>query len=461
MASVTERTVEWLGATDLAAVPADVRETTKLRVLDALGLILAAAATPFGRRARAGVLSLAGTGGCHGLPRGDLLPPEHAALLNGTLAQALQYDDTHNETIIHASSPNVAAALALGESLGASGADVLAAIALGIEATCRFGLAAPGRFHGNGFHPTGIFGTFGAAAVAARLLGLPAPQAVSALGLAGSFASGIIQCWTDGTDSQWLHPGWAAQGGITAAKMARAGVTGPAGVIEGRFGVFASHVQDRSITPDFARVTAGLGTDWESRNMSFKPYPNAHVIHAFLDAFLALRAEHGFGGDDVEEIACPVAGYMVGVMCEPREEKIAPPNDVRARVSLAWCMAEAAYRGKPGPTAYGDDALADPAIADLARRVTYSIDETAPGTERFKGWVVVTTKDGRRLERVQEHNHGSLADPMSADEIRAKFAENAGRLLPEERIRPIVEAVDGLDGLRDVAPLLELCVARG
>lgn len=461
MASVTERTVEWLLATDGAAIPADVREATRLRVLDVLGLILAASATPFGARVRAGVLALAGSGDCHGLPRGDRLPPEQAALLNGTLSQALQYDDTHNETIIHASSPNVAAALALGEALGASGADVLTAIALGIETTCRFGLIAPGRFHGNGFHPSGIFGTFGSAAIAARLLGLPAAQAVSALGLAGSFSSGIIQCWTDGTDSQWIHPGWSAQGGITAAKLARAGVTGPAEVLEGRFGLFASHVQDRAITPDYARATAGLGTVWESRSMSFKPYPNAHVIHAFLDAFLALRDEHGLAGDDIEEIACPVAGYMVGVMCEPRDEKIAPPNDVRARVSLAWCMAEAAYRGKPGAGAYGPDALADPAIADLATRVTYSIDETAPGTERFKGWVVVTTKDGRRLERVQEHNHGSLADPMSPDEIRAKFAENAARALPEERIRPIVDQVARLETLPDVGPLLELCVHRG
>jgi 2-methylcitrate dehydratase PrpD len=146
-------------------------------------------------------------------------------------------------------------------------------------------------------------------------------------------------------------------------------------------------------------------------------------------------------------------------MCEPREEKLSPPNDTRARVSLQWSMAEAMQRGRLGGDAYEHESLKDPAIAALAKRVSYRIDEGAPGTERYKGWVVVRTKDGRTLEKVQDSNHGSPADPMTPDEIRAKFAENAARALPKDRAAAIVEAADGLDRAASVTKLLDLCVA--
>lgn len=460
MATCTETAARWLIGARAEDVPADVMAATKLRVLDVLGLILAASATPFGPAARGGALALSGAGRARILPFGDRTSPALAALANGAMSQALQYDDTHNETIIHMSSPNVAAALALAEQHGIAGRDALLAIALGTELTCRFGVVAPGQFHRNGFHPTGIFGALGATCTTARLLKLDAAATVNALGIAGSFGSGILECWTDGTATQFVHPGWSAQAGIAAAALAQAGMTGPATVLEGRFGLFASHVQDKTVTRDFERATRGLGALWESRNASFKPYPCAHIIHSFLDALLKLRAEHGLTGDEVESIECPVAAYMTGVMCEPREEKLNPPNDTRARVSLQWSMAEAMQRGRLGGDAYSADSLKDPAIAALARRVSYRIDETAPGTERYKGWVVVRTKDGRSFEKVQDSNHGSPADPMTPAEIRAKFAENAAAGgLSESRIAAIVEAVDGLDRAAGVDALIDLCIA--
>jgi 2-methylcitrate dehydratase PrpD len=459
MSTCTETAARWLTAARAEDVPTDVMAATKLRVLDVLGLILAASATPFGPAARGGALALSGAGKARILPFGDRTSPGLAALANGAMSQALQYDDTHNETIIHMSSPNVAAALALAEQHGLSGRDALVAIALGTELTCRFGVIAPGQFHKNGFHPTGIFGALGATCTTARLLKLDAATTVNALGIAGSFGSGILECWTDGTATQFLHPGWSAQAGISAAALAQAGMTGPATVLEGRFGLFASHVQDKAAPRDFERATRGLGELWESRNASFKPYPCAHIIHSFLDALLKLRAEHGLTGDQVEAIVCPVAAYMVGVMCEPAEEKLSPPNDVRARVSLQWSMAEAMQRGRLGGDAYAPESLKDPAIAALAKRVSYRIDESAPGTERYKGWVIVRTKDGRTFEKVQDSNHGSPADPMTPDEVRTKFAENAARALPKDRPARIVEAVDGLDSADGVARLIDLCVA--
>jgi 2-methylcitrate dehydratase PrpD len=461
MPTCTQAAAGWLVGIAAEALPEDVRAATRLRLLDVLGLALAAASTRFGAAARRAVAAMGGSGTARTLPFGRSTSPELAAFSTGALSQALQFDDTHNETIIHISSPNAAVALALAEAEGRSGAEALTAMALGSELTCRFGLVAPGQFHKHGFHPSGIFGTLGATCTAARLLRLDARETVSALGIAGSFASGLIECWTDGTDTQFLHPGWSAQAGIKAARLAKAGFSGPATVLEGRFGLFASHLQDKAVALDFARATAGLGTAWESRKTSFKPYPCAHIVHPFLDAALALRHQHGIRAEDIAGVECKVAAYATGVMCEPVAEKVAPPNDTRARVSLQWSIAEALTLGRLDGHAYAEASLADPAIRELARRVRYSIDATAPGTERYKGWVIVELRDGRRLERVQEHNHGSLADPMTPEEIRAKFEANAARALPAGRLPAIVRAVETVDEAPGVAGLIDLCIADG
>ena len=458
MTTCTEAAAAWLLAFSHDELPEDVRAATKLRLLDVLGLALAASSTRFGAATAKAVAAMGGSGRSRTLPAGQATSPELAAFSTGALSQALQFDDTHNETIIHISSPNVAAGLALAEAEGLRGAETLLAVALGNELTCRFGLVAPGRFHKNGFHPSGIFGTLGATCTAARLLDLDEAETVSALGIAGSFASGLIECWTDGTDTQFLHPGWSAQAGIKAARMARAGFTGPATVLEGRFGLFASHVQDSGVRLDFARATADLGRTWESRETSFKPYPTAHIIHPFLDAAFRLHREHGIDPAAIAGVECRVAAYATGVMCEPVAEKVDPPNDTRARVSLQWSVAEALSLGRLDGHAYAPESLANPAIRDLARRVRYTIDPDAPGTERYKGWVIVEMKDGRRLEWVQEHNHGSLADPMTPAEIGTKFADNAARALPPERLPRIVEAVDALDGAPGVGGLIDLCI---
>ena len=212
--------------------------------MDVIGLSLAGAETPFGRSTRAAAIALSPPGPCRMLGTGDRVGVTTAAFANGAFSQALEFDDTHNESIVHMSSPAVAAALALSEIAPVSGRDLITAIALGNEISCRVGSVASGQFHKRGFHPTGLFATFGSAYLASKLLGLDAQQMAQAAGICGSFASGLLQCWVDGTQTKFLHPGWAAQSGITAAVLAREGTTGPAEVFEGRFGLFASHLQD-------------------------------------------------------------------------------------------------------------------------------------------------------------------------------------------------------------------------
>ncbi len=251
----------WATALGFEDLPEDVVEATKLRVLDVIGLSLAGAETPFGRSTRAAAIALSPPGPCKVLGTGDKLGVTAAAFANGAFSQALEFDDTHNESIVHMSSPTVAAALALSGIVPVSGRDLITAIALGNEISCRAGSVASGQFHKRGFHPTGLFSTFGVAYLASKLLGLDAHQMAQAAGICGSFASGLLQCWVDGTQTKFLHPGWAAQSGITAAVLAREGTTGPAEVFEGRFGLvrFAPAGQRGRLA-----ITDGSATAWES-----------------------------------------------------------------------------------------------------------------------------------------------------------------------------------------------------
>src|SRR5262249_9704491 len=289
--SISSDVAEWATRITVDDLPADVVRATKSRVLDVIGLSLAGAETPFGRSVRDAAVAMSSAGPCRVLGTRDSLNVTMAAFANGAFSQALEYDDTHNESIVHMSSPAVAAALALADAGKVAGRDLITAVALGNEISCRAGSVAPGQFHRRGFHPSGLFATFGVTYLAGRLLRLDEDGMARAAGISGSFASGILECWVDGTETKFLHPGWSAQSGIVAAFLAAAGATGPAQVFEGRWGLFASHLQDEEAPTDFSRLTTELGKKWDSRNSSFKPYPAAHVIHPYIDALLRLRRE--------------------------------------------------------------------------------------------------------------------------------------------------------------------------
>ncbi len=429
MSSCSEQLAHWASALKFEDLPTDVVESTKLRILDVMGLALAGLGTAYGQSVRKAAIAMGSGGEGRIFGTGERVGTSSAAFANGALAQALEFDDTHNESIVHMSSPSVASALALAEALNLSGKQVIAAIALSNEIACRVGSVAPGQFHRRGFHPTGLFAPFGTTYLAGKLLGLSEEQLVNAAGIVGSFAAGILQCWVDGTDSKYLHSGWAAQSGIVAAFLGRAGTTGPRAVFEGRFGFMAAHLPDGNTPRDFARITDGLGVTWESRRSSFKPFPAAHVIHPYIDALLRLRRQHAIDPASVREIACPVASYIVPIVCEPVAEKRRPKSDSHGRVSLQYTLAEAMHAGRLGKDAYQLSKLQNPEVLRLADAVTYQVDATFPGPDRFKGQVKVTLHNGRTYEAIEEHNRGSAGNPMSVDDLVAKFEENAAGVL--------------------------------
>jgi 2-methylcitrate dehydratase PrpD len=456
-AALSAELAHWAATVSFEDLPKDIVAATKLRVMDVIGLALAGAETDFGRSVRDAATAISPPGPCRILGFGDRVGVATAAFANGAFSQALEFDDTHNESIVHMSSPAVAAALALSEFTAVSGRDLITAVAIGNEVSCRVGSVSSGELHRRGFHPTGLFATFGVAYLAGKLLGLDVDTLARAAGIAGSFASGLLECWVDGTQTKFLHPGWSAQSGITAALLARSGVTGPAQVFEGRWGLFASHVQDPSAHRDFARIGDRLGEHWESRNSSFKPFPAAHVIHPYISAVLRLRAKHGIQPSQIGRIECPVTEFIVGIVCEPTAEKFAPASDSHGRVSLAYSLAEALYHGALGKSAYSAESLKNPEILALAGRVHYYVDPAYPGPGRFKGAARIVLKDGRAFEEVEEYNRGSAENPMTDEELRAKFDDNAsGFLSPEQRDRLALE-IDGLENLPNATRLLHAC----
>jgi 2-methylcitrate dehydratase PrpD len=446
----------WASRIRFEDLPADVVDATKLRVLDVIGLSLAGAETAFGKSTRDAVVAMSPAGPCRILGFGDRVGVTSAAFANGALSQALEYDDTHNESIVHMSSPAVAAALALSEFSQVTGRDLITAIALGNEISCRVGSVSSGELHKRGFHPTGLFATFGAAYLAAKLLQLGAESMARAAGIAGSFASGLLECWVDGTQTKFLHPGWSAQSGITAAMLARSGVTGPAQVFEGRWGLFASHVQDPNAHRDFARIHADLSKHWESRNSSFKPFPAAHVIHPYISAAIRLRGKYSIRPSDIESVDCPVTQFIVSIVCEPIAEKHAPASDSHGRVSLQYSVAEALFFGELGKHAYSDRSRRNPELLALARKVRYHVDPDYPGPGRFKGALTVRLKDGRQFTEVEEYNRGSAENPMTYQELRAKFEDNASGFLSADARARVADQVGHLDTLPDAKVLLEL-----
>ncbi len=452
---------QWSTSLTYEDLPADIVRATKWRVLDVIGLALAGAATPFGKSVRDAAVAISAGGPARILATGDAVNVTTAAFANGAHSQALEYDDTHNESIVHMSSPSVAAALAIADTTRISGRELIATIAIGNEISCRTGSVAPGQFHRRGFHPSGLFATFGVTYLAARLLGLDVAATAQAAGICGSFASGILECWVDGTQTKFLHPGWSAQSGITAAYLARAGATGPGEVFEGRWGLFATHLQDDSVRKNFARLTCDLGTHWDSRNASFKPFPAAHVLHPYISAMLRLR-DRGVRAADVQSIDCPVAPFIVPIVCEPASEKLSPASDSHGRISLQYTLAETLVRGRLGRYAYSPESLRDDTILAVARRVRFHADASFPGPGRFKGAVTVTLENGTVLTEIEEYNRGSAENPMSDAELRAKFVENAEGVLDARSRERVVDAVAALETVADVRTIVDLVVpARG
>jgi 2-methylcitrate dehydratase PrpD len=283
--TLAERLSEFATRLEFDDIPTDVVASVRLRALDILGIALASSASELAPSVLGAVQGWGG-GACSVVGSRLTTSPPLAALANGALAHGLDFDDTHAISITHASSVILPTVLALGEAGGHSGRTVVTAAVAGYEAMTRVGMAAPGEFHARGWHATAVCGAFGATVAAGRLDALDHDRLTAALGIAGSFASGVSEHLQDGSWVKRVHPGWAAHSGIVAAGLARGGFSGPATIFEGRFGLYRTFLRSEHDATPFDT----LGKEWETLRVGFKPYPCCHYNHAYLDCVLALRA---------------------------------------------------------------------------------------------------------------------------------------------------------------------------
>jgi 2-methylcitrate dehydratase PrpD len=445
--TAAERFATWALELDLDDVPPEVVEAAKLHVLDVLGCGLAAHGLGIATEGRTAMSELGGDAEASVIGLDSGLPAPNAAFANAMLCHGLDFDDTHSESVSHVSTVVVPAALALAEARGSSGRELLTAIVAGNEIVTRIGMATPGAFHRRGFHPTAICGIFGATAAAARLGGLGPADGASAFGIAGSMASGLFAYLDDGTATKPIHPGWAAHGALLAARLAELGAEGPPGVLEGRFGVFHAFVGARI---DLEPQLADLGERWETQRIAFKPYPACHFVHGSLGATASLL--EGLDPDEVEDVVVTVPEPGVSLVLEPAASKVAPRTDYEGKFSLQYSTAAMLVHGRVGLQTYTPEALSDPRLLDLARKVRYETKEYGSYPAAFPGGVRIRLRGGRTLEADMPHQLGAPENPMSGQQVREKFRENAE--LAGGGFERLEESVLALEAAADVRGLL-------
>ena len=453
VATAAERLADWTLGLALEDVPADVIAAAKLHLLDALGCGLAASALAVGCEGREVGLAAGGEPESSVIAAPTRLPAPAAAFANGMLCHALDYDDTHAESLCHVTAVIGPAALASAEAAGASGAETVAALVAGSELVARLGAAATGAFHARGFHPTSVCGVFGAAAAAARLGGLGFSQTASALGLAGSAACGLFAYLDDGTATKPVHAGLAAQNGLLATRLAAAGAAGPPSVFESRFGLFRAFA---GAGPDALDEQLGdLGRRWETPRIAFKAYPACHYSHGALGAAACLAVEHGLRADRIAAVEVEVPpGPAVSLVLEPAAEKAAPRTDYEAKFSLPFSLAALLVHGVAGLDTYAEPTRSDPDVLALARRVTYRVRDFGSVGHAFPGAVRVMLADGRELTAHLEYQRGAPENPLEEPQVLEKFRANAGLALTEEAAEALADDTLSLDERDNVGAVL-------
>jgi 2-methylcitrate dehydratase PrpD len=423
------------------AIDPAARERAKYLMLDGIGIALASTQYDFAYRTLAGLTALSESSGSSviGFQRG--LSLRDAVLMNGLLVHGLDYDDTHVNAIVHPTASALPCALGVAEAMDAGGDALLAAYVLGVEVVTRLGLAAKGAFHHFGFHPTGIAAHFSCALQAGWLHGLTEQQLTMAQGIMGSTASGSQEFLEEGAWNKRVHPGWAGVAGITAASLAKHGFIGPTKVYEGRFGLFKSHLHEKEAESDYSQIVSGLGTRWEVADTSIKPFPICHLIHACADAALELRRRHELRPADIAEVRALLPRETMQIVAEPAENKIRPANSYDAKFSTQYVVATCLARGCFGLAELEPGALVNSEVLALAEKVICVTDPDTLFPKYFSGGLIITTRDGRTFTHHEPINRGCGERALGAEEIVAKFEQNAALAVSSAQADRILKAV--------------------
>ena len=435
--------------TGYADLPASAVESARRDILDTFGCMLGGSGSPGIGELFAVISRWGGLAESRVLLRGTRLPAPQAALLNASMGHALDFDDTLDTGgSIHPGVSVLGSALAVCDSLGnVTGRDVLLAVALGLDISCRVALASTVD---RGWHRTAAMGVFGATAAAGKLIGLTPEQMLAAFGIAYSHAAGNRQCILDGALTKRMQAGQAASAGVFAAVLARTGFSGAQNIFDGRFGFFELYQPNGA---DASLLLRDLGTAFRGEELSYKPYPCGRPLHAAIDSALAARTQLAIGRpEDIESVTVEAdpAGHSDQFGRGPAKRR--PTQVVEAQFAQPFLVATALVHGKIGIAEV--DGLGDASVLALADRIAGVAREGRP-----KRWLSITVQrtDGRSVTMEASDPIGSPEKPLSDAQLAAKFrdcARNAMQPLPTASVDAALAAIGRLETLADARELM-------
>ncbi len=459
MTDITRQLATFVAELRYEDLPPDVTERAKRLILDLTGIIIRARNDAESTPSLISAVEKLGLveGQCSVMGDDRSYAPTAAALINGTLAHSLDFDDTHAAGSIHSSAPIVPAALAAAEMNDASGKELITAVVAGYELQIRLSLALnPTAHYDQGFHPTATCGVFGAAAAAGKLLGMDKDGIQSAFGIALSQAAGSMEFLTEGAWTKRSHVGQAAQNGLICAVMAGEGFKGPLNAFEGRAGFL--HAYSPSSDPD--KAIAGLGDTWETMRLAVKPYPSCRYSHAAIEGIVSLMKEHGFDAGDVEEveIGLPETGWKI---IGGPGDKTNPQSIVDGQFSMPFCAAVALREGGLVWDDYKKH-LNDETTRALTQKVTAVVDQRAEAEfpDNMSGVTRIMTSKGK-FETFVAVPKGEPDNFLADDEFREKFDGLCAPYLGERRARNLADQLLALEQANSVSAVMALSQGGG
>lgn len=449
----TRELVEYLHGIAPENLPAEVLDRARYFLLDYLSVAIRGSQEESARCVQRMIERMGASGPAAVIGTQIRTLPPLAALANGTASHGIEQDDTHGGGSIHLGTTMYSVALALAGMLPeTTSGHFLAAVIAGYEAAARIAMAAqPKEQYALGFHPTQTCGVFGAAITAAKLLGLSAAQMPAAMGIAGSMAAGSMEFLAEGAWTKRIHPGLAAQNGIHAALLAAEGFTGPLHILEGRDGFLHGY----SRNPIAERLTAGLGDSFEILHTAVKPHACCRYMQGPIDAILEITREHGIDADEIRNIEVAVLEAGWGIVAEPAEKKYHPESVVDAQFSMPFGAAVAVMCGAAGLDEFTLEQIRSPRVRQLLNKVTLVKDARLEKTfpREWPARVRISLKSGEAHEKFVRYPKGDPENPLSWEEMAAKFRSLAGGVLPADRCKRVIEQM----GNFRPAALAELC----
>jgi 2-methylcitrate dehydratase PrpD len=445
----TDILVDFTVDTQFSDIPAEALRVAREATFDCIGVTLAGALEPCGKIGADWARASAGAGVSTVWGHGFKTSPDHAALVNGTAAHALDYDDVTWGLVGHPSVSLVPATIALGELIGASGKDVLLAYVIGFEVMAKIGRTVqPVHSLEGRWHATSTIGTFGATAACCRLLGLTKEQTGYALGIAFSMSSGSVSNF--GTMTKPMHAGLAARNGIEAAQWAQLGFTSVPDPFDGP--TTFQNTYSRSLPCDMSPIEE-IGKDYElvTRAVVIKPQPCCVSSHTGIDAAKRLREEENVGLDDIEKIDIGVVNYTSDKLSYTR-----PTTGLEGKFSMQYTVARMIQDGVLTLDSFSDEAVNDATIQEFIPRIEMYHDEAAE-----KAWRIgsrpadmhVTLKDGRKIQKLVKISKGNKEVPLTPDELRHKFRDCASYCLDDATVEKTIEMIENIEALENISDL--------